>query len=214
MTSWGLSLPRPAHWATARLPAHSTDRGTAQQSWGDSTRKKTGTRPGDVAWRRLSSSKQNPHWSCPDGASHVELITIALNAQAWLVAPRARNEGAVPSTHRGTTPTPSSPGPRIPHPGDGDASPQPAADAVLRRQPEHGHAWPAQPRPVPSLCHKVLGHASQGVTQTPGPQQRAAGPPQHSVPGQRGPTASGMWATHWPTIQAGRWGQQRGDKGH
>lgn len=98
---------------------------------------------------RLSSSKQNPHWSCPDGASHVELITIALNAQAWLVALRARNEGAVPSTHRGTTPTPSSPGPRIPHPGDGDASAQPAADAVLRRQPEHGPAWPAQPRPVP-----------------------------------------------------------------
>lgn len=65
------------------------------------------------------------------------------------MALRARNEGAVPSTHRGTTPTPSSPGPRIPHPGDGDASAQPAADAVLRRQPEHGPAWPAQPCPVP-----------------------------------------------------------------
>lgn len=63
-------------------------------------KKKTGTRPRDVAWRRLqrvtglSSSEQKPHWGCPDGAFHVELITIALNLSTGLACgPTSQKRG-------------------------------------------------------------------------------------------------------------------------
>lgn len=176
MTSQGLSLLPSCTLGDRRAASPFYRRGLAQQSWGDSVRKEKWG-PGLGMWLEATPESDRaqlfkakaplglPRWSIARPAHHrsfkcTDLACGPVSQKQGRGAQHAqwnytKHQGSLGSRPR----APQAPG--FLTQGDGDASAQPATDAVLQRQPEHGPAWPGPPQPSVTKSSGTLPRASR-----------------------------------------------------